>query len=593
MIVLVPLSRFRIAYEIAAGRPFSQLEKMILRAIQEGASELRELQATFEVHPRLLIEGLVTLTHAGWLAVGGPGHEGFVLTSGGREAAGSDRPPSTTDVSSRQSFLVMERVGGALISNDEIQFVSRRELESVWGQCVRLAVDVTENRLDEGQVQHLLPRRQGEWVRWIGPIEMVSRDAHWLPVNVDFENETIAGLPDSWVPRLRTAIMTGAHRALESRDKQSRAGSWAIRGPRRGRVETVDADDDALRIPPIGWPVMVSEEDFCFTTREHEKLLSTALAEARSSLFIASAFATIIKMEALRPQLLATLQRGVSIDLLWGYSSGSAEDGGETVNWLRKLSHDAKRDGNGALRFNHLRSGSHGKVLVWDSPIGVSASIGSYNWLSAAEQEGHSSSTNVTMQVSEPAVVAAIARCAAALWSRIESEVLSSAADRWRRIAAQLDMAASRASPGPTNAKVRLVLDKDHEALLAEWLRSARDRLAVASHKLGSVSEIRLLGADAPRPSSFVFDVLYGHSDIDKEQLLRVEELTRQAGGVLSHVPGLHAKAVVSDASACVTSYNFLSADPFGTAMSARELGLVVDGKEPAHFLWSRLHGRR
>ena len=37
MICLVPISRFRIAFEVAAGRPFSQLERMALRAIKEGA----------------------------------------------------------------------------------------------------------------------------------------------------------------------------------------------------------------------------------------------------------------------------------------------------------------------------------------------------------------------------------------------------------------------------------------------------------------------------------------------------------------------------------------------------------------------------
>ena len=81
VIVLIPLSRFRISFEVAAGRPYSQLERLMLRAIAEGANELTKIEETFQVHPRLIVEALVTLTHAGWLSIGGSGHEGFVLTS--------------------------------------------------------------------------------------------------------------------------------------------------------------------------------------------------------------------------------------------------------------------------------------------------------------------------------------------------------------------------------------------------------------------------------------------------------------------------------------------------------------------------------
>jgi phosphatidylserine/phosphatidylglycerophosphate/cardiolipin synthase-like enzyme len=320
--------------------------------------------------------------------------------------------------------------------------------------------------------------------------------------------------------------------------------------------------------------------------------MATAFSEARNSLFIASAFASRGKLEILRAQFEAALKRGVSVDVLWGYMTDGTEDGRELVEWLRRLAYDVRRDSKDMLRFNRMRSGSHGKLLLWDGPSGVTACIGSYNWLSAIERATKPPiSSNVTMRTSEPAVAAAFARCAAALWSGVESEVLSSAGDRWRRIAADLDMAASRTDPRPTNANVRLVLDREHEVLLGEWVRTAQARLLIASHRLGPASEIRLVSADVLRPSSFVLDVLYGYSDIDDAQLARVSELVRKGGGVLKHVPGLHTKVVVSDASACVTSYNFLSADPFGTARNARELGLVIDGKEPADWLWNQLHG--
>ena len=102
-----------------------------------------------------------------------PGPDSLVLTVSGAKAAASKKPPSTIDVSSRWASVVMERVTGALIPSEEVQFASRKNLADVWNKTVRLPTTFTDNHLDEGQVQHLLPRKQNEWVRWIGP----NRDA--------------------------------------------------------------------------------------------------------------------------------------------------------------------------------------------------------------------------------------------------------------------------------------------------------------------------------------------------------------------------------------------------------------------------------
>lgn len=592
MIVLVPVSRFRVTYEVAAGRPFSQFERMILTAIQQGTSTLGGLQEVFQVHTRLLIEGLVTLTQAGWIAFGGPGREGFFLTSEGREAAGSDRSPSTIAVSSRRASVVMERLTGGLISNEEVRFASKRDLERVWDQTLRLSPEISDNRLDEGQVQHLLPRKQGEWVRWIGPIDMVSKDAHWVPVNVDLASGTVVGLPEVWLARLRPTIIDEATHFAESLTEDGRTRAWNIGVPRRFLMGDADAvDRDAPRIPAIGWQVVLSEDDFHFTEDDHERLLAAALEEACSSVLVASAFANVRKLEVLRPHIQATLERGVSIDLLWGYMADDSADGRETVEWLRKLVYSAKRDGlKGVVRFNQVPSGSHAKLLLWDATSGFQACIGSYNWLSAlVGGRWDSRPRNVSVTISEPGAVGALARCAAALWAGAESEVLTSTGDRWRRIAADLDMAASRSDPAATNATVRLILDREHEVLLREWLSTAQHRLLVASHRLGTACETRLVSAEVERPSSFSFDVLYGYVDLSEAGLAGIAELIRRTGGTLRQIPEFHAKVVVSDASACVSSYNFLSADPFGTTQNTRELGIAIDGGEPVEWLWSRL----
>lgn len=587
MITLVPVSRFRITYEVAAGRPFSRLEQLILRALQEGATDLAQLGDIFQVHHRLLIEALVTLTHAGWLAVGSGG-EGFVLTSEGREAAAANAPPSTIVVTSRRAHVVMERVTGGLVSNDEVRFVMKRDLKGVWDESVRLRPDVSDNRLDEGQVQHLLQRRQGEWVRWIGPIDMVSKDNHWLPVNVDIESGSIVGLPDAWLARLRPTIVEAVWSRAASMTLEERSHSWNV--PTQRRAES--RDPAALHAPLPDWPVTLSEDDLCLTAEDHERWLAEALREAQGCVLVASAFASTRKLELLRPSLKDALGRGVSIDMLWGYMADGSAEGRETIDWLRKLAYDAKHDGlRGVIRFNQVPSGSHAKLIVWDKGNGARACLGSYNWLSASPNaRSDSSSTNVSIRLSEPGVVAALARCAAALWSGAAPEILTSAADRWRRIASDLDKQAStQRESSPTNATVRLVLDREHEAILREWMRTAQQRILVGSHRLGVAGEPRLASADVDRAGEVSFDVIYGLADTDDEGLGRMAALIKRSRGTLKHLPGFHAKALVSDASCCITSYNFLSADPFGTSKRTRELGVVIDGA-PAEWLWSALH---
>src|SRR5207244_3819858 len=152
------------------------------------------------------------LTQAGWVSFSSQEGGGFLLTSEGAKATEGSQPPSTTVVSSKQAFILLERLTGGLIANDEVRFKSRTQLEPVWEDAIRLQGDVYDNSIDEGQVRQFLPRRQGEWVRWIGPIDMISKGAHWIPIGVDTAAGTLVGLPDRWRARLGPVILEEARR---------------------------------------------------------------------------------------------------------------------------------------------------------------------------------------------------------------------------------------------------------------------------------------------------------------------------------------------------------------------------------------------
>ena len=573
MICLVPISRFRVSFEIAAGRPFSQLERMVLRAIKEGVTVLDQMQTIFQVHPRILIEALVTLTQAGWVSSSSLEGGGFLLTSEGATATDESQIPSTTTATSRRAFLLLERLTGGIIGNDEVRFKSRTELETVWNDAVRLKAEVHENSLDEGQVRRLLPRRQGEWVRWIGPIDMVSKGAHWVPIGVDTTAGTLVGLPDRWRVRLGPVILEEAKRRESTVSPSARAKQWPIGGDFSDHAwSDTGRFDDEIR-PGGTWSTDVAEGDLLFSGKEHDSLLLNALEEATSSVFVASAFLSKAAIEALREPMLSALRRGVNLDLLWGYAAG-AGPGDVVLEGLKKLAHEAHRDGHaGTLRFNRVASGSHAKLLICDAPTGMSAVVGSYNWLSAFS--GQVRTVNVSIRLRHEGAVAEACSCAAGLWAGTESETLSSAADRWRSMAADLEgqvvkagrqVGANRAESG--RATVRLVFDREHETVMREWSASAQHRLLIFSHRLGPAAESRLVRSGESTARLFI--VGYGLTDLGEEWLSKIDGIVRRARGTVTKLPHMHAKTLVSDTSVCVSSYNFLSADPYSEPPTER-----------------------
>ena len=593
MICLVPISRFRVGFEVAAGRPFSQLERMVLRAINEGVTVLDEMQETFEVHPRILIEALVTLTQAGWVSFSSQDGGGFLLTSEGAKATDENESPSTIAVASRTAFFLLERLTGDIIGNDEVRFTSQRQMEEeVWSDAVRLGADYHENSIDEGQVRRLLSRRQGEWVRWIGPIDMVSKGAHWVPVDVDTTAGRVAGLPDRWRSRLGPVILEEAKRRANTVSPRVQTKKWADGGGADRAVWEASGGVDRGAGAGGTWSADVAEGDLIFGAEEHDSFLVMALEEATSSVFVASAFLGEAAVHALTEPLRGALRRGVNVDLLWGYEGG-AEPGGAVLERLKRLAWDARRDGcKGVLMFNRLASGSHAKMLIFDPAMGMSAVIGSFNWLSAFR--GGRGTANVSVRLRHEGAVAEACGCAAGLWARTESAALSSTTDRWRSRAADLEgrvasdsqrVPGSEAEGGGTT--IRFVFDREHEAIMRDWSASSQDRLLVFSHRLGPAAEARLVRSDESKASVFV--VAYSLTELDAESRSRVDRIVRDAGGVVAELRDMHAKVLVSDSSVCISSYNFLSADPFGTAGQSRELGVVIEGGDVAYRIAERL----
>lgn len=597
MIVLVPVSRFRVKYELAVGYPYSQLERLVLQSIGEGLASIDDLVNTFQLHPRLLIQSLVGLTHAGWIALGGSQAQQFVLTPQGQRALEKGQIPESIAVIPRQTYVLLERVTGSVIPEGEAQYISRRDLEKrrIWGNCSRLRAEVLDSKLDESQVQHLLPRQQGHRLRWVGPIEMVSKGDHYIPVDIDLEREAFVNLPPRCETLLRPYVVDKAKEELRRGEEENESIlNWEdlIQTVKlgRGRVPTV-AETSGL--PPRDWPVQWSSNDLLYSPDQHIRLLYQVLEKANTSVYIASRLAQLQHLEQLKPAIIDALKRGVDVDLLWGYANDQ-----ECLSWMKKLAYDTKSDNvAGKLRFNREPSFSNAKIMLWDEAENTFRGVvGSYDWLSSSTSDKQfESRIHFSVVVSHSAILSGLSWSAAALWSRSHSEGLSSVPDKWRRIAASLEAQTRNVSGyeaiDPHQATMRLVLDREHSALLREFSPIAQVRLIIASGRLDANAERLLLPVrEQDRAPEFIHRVLFGQSDINEESLAPVRNTVEQAGGTLRCVPRLGANVIVSDQLSCISSFSFLS-QSYPKKTSPREVGLVIEGTEPANQIAGHLLG--
>jgi hypothetical protein len=136
---------------------------------------------------------------------------------------------------------------------------------------------------------------------------------------------------------------------------------------------------------------------------------------------------------------------------------------------------------------------------------------------------------------------------------------------------------------------MKLVLDEDHLTLLREWASVAQVRLLISSTELDSISAKRLESvANEKRSTQFAFDVIYENSKLDAQLLTPIRESIEKCGGRLRRVEDCAANALISDTSACVSSFTFMSGNS-ESETRAREIGVVLDGVAVSNRIFAAL----
>lgn len=443
MIVLLPVSRFRVPYDLARGKPYSRLEHMVLNAIADGGATLRSLAEAFRVHDRLLVEAVVTLVNAGWVAVQGGPQASFVLTGAGHAAASGDREPVSVIVeAARPGIVVMERHSGLVARQSEARPFRREELAEVWDTAPRIATRIVRDSVDEAQVQKLLHHEATEWVRRIGQIEEISRDAHWLPLDVDVEAKQVLGLPPPWRHALAAPALAAAAAAGDSSPRAPEPARRTGRPAQRRFLGVSDGD----RVQRRATSVLLTAEDVLHGDQAHATALVKALQSAQTSVALSvprldgpDAF------EALAAGCADAVARGVRVDLLVGSTD---VDPAALTAIANRIGYDAgARQGRSLLRTRVTGSGA--SLLLWDSAPGrLVGVVTGHAWDGSTAR----SPQPTGVRVLPPALCADLARAVASLWTGRGGDDSTGEPGRWRRLADEVEEDAARSTVRSSDA---------------------------------------------------------------------------------------------------------------------------------------------
>lgn len=513
MIVLVPVSMFTVPYQVARGRPYSRLERRVLEAIAspEGAATragatLNSLCETFHVHERLVVEAVVTLAGAGWVAVASGREAAFVLTGEGQKACSTGKDPASVTVEpAAPCTLIFDRTTGQLARRGEVPTVSAREARIDLNPCT--PERIRGNALDESQFQKLLRPETGGWVRSIGQARLVTF-RRYVAVRADLSEQTVVGLPRSWYQALSPEILAVARRrheedegetplspTLASLDIPTEATPTSKVIPAQsdpGYRPTLSTSMQAGRSPsavavgissaqpssfawldeePPQWKDANSKDAsvnaILFSTAagdgSQRRLLAEALSTAERHVLISSPIVTIEALTALADMIGAAVSRGVRVDVLYG-EEGDRTNSKDVVKLMDQLGyHAATRRGRDLLRPAKKPTGSGASLLVFDRAGGpLEAVIGDHAWCGPSRTGG---STSVHLGGSE--FMAQVARAAAGLWvwgSQPDS------AERWRSVANQCQEANAlesiRGESIENQVSAELIIDNEHAAIV-------------------------------------------------------------------------------------------------------------------------------
>lgn len=434
--VLLPLDVFHVSYEVAVGRPYSKLEELLLRLIAEDQGKegrvFEELREAFQVHERLLVEGLVTLLREGWVAMVQSDHDiRYVATDEGLVTIDKGRRPASLRVQSRHARIVRETLSCQVEHINNLEVFTAQEIRRKTGRmAIRFALRRRQHRatLNGGEVEWLLPRSSGEqqWIRRIGSDASVLHGKYFLPLRVDLQEKTVQGLPSNWsqlVPLVLEQTEEQFPDLAVGDEAQRRFGSLLKeRGGYRSRGRYSAGGD----VPPKPTAVPCAEAALC--SGESRRLAERALERATGRALIVTSHLDDAQARRLSKVATSLRGRGVSVDVLWSCADVSEEARRRLVGALDSV---RGQSAPGKIFFNRTPADAKAEFVLADTGAGPVAVLGA-GLLSGPAQD---QALSPAVLVDDARGVSTLALLASGWWQDSPDDHTELAASRWRRLA--------------------------------------------------------------------------------------------------------------------------------------------------------------
>ncbi|MFJ4540234.1 hypothetical protein ACIP39_30430 [Streptomyces tibetensis] len=443
MRVLLPLHMYSVTYELAHGRPYSKLEELLLRAVNDfqgpTGCTYRDLREVFKVHDRLLTEGLVTLIQEGWVAMVQEGREmHYLVTEEGRLTIAHKRRPSNLRVRTARANIVRERLTGQLARSADLALITGPTVRRAMNHPVlkhTLTPRMHRTKINGGETERLLPRSgsRQEWIRWIDSIARLNTDLYYLPVLADLEKSEVAGLPHQW-RHLGSLILEEVAERYEDlasdgdfQEKLSdlMRGSDFVNGQRGSRNSAAPR-----RTTPYA-EASVTCGDVTLTAGDGRQLAESVLDGTSTNVLILAAGLDRERASTARDLVIALRKRGVNVDLLWSCDTANATENSSANEIAEVLGAARSAAGSGKVSFNRTPAHAAADLVLATTPTGPVAVIGA-GLLGAPADEGILSPA---ARFSDPAVLGTLARLCAGWWEELPADEGSLPAHRWKHLA--------------------------------------------------------------------------------------------------------------------------------------------------------------
>lgn len=561
VVVAVPVFKYRLKLHLDKGRPWSVVEHVILQALEKRPWTIGEIEASSNLPRRVVIESIVRLMRAGWVElVSSKDAMRFTSTALGLAVAHGPELPHAPRRHIRHVSFVVDCVSGAVFANRELflqeeHAVREREKHE---RIFRFGLDSDRIDYDLQQVHRVLLDDDERFVA----ADSLGPPSQRVALVTVRDGQIVDGLPNREVPSLRAKIIEAANSVSEAGDAST--------------IESVDnvvSSEEESEV--VFRKVKITSRDLVLDGVRHEETVREVLANAASRVFIHSTFINADAVERLLPDFDGAVRRGVRIDVLWGQSEDLEEvaTSRQAIDTLRKSPKVAEM--GEALVIHPFSTGSHAKILIADSGRGGQfvAVVGSCNWLTSSFR-----SYEASVILREPAIVADVVGVLAnithsqsGIWSEVTSDLV--------RLASQISLLPPSKN---ANANARVLIGAHHGKAVLEARDSAKNRIFVASHRLGPVSESAIIAPlkSAVSEGEVVGSVFFGRST-GAVKYKAQERIVADAasGGVAVEIvksPRLHAKILAWDSdSVVISSLNWLSADPM-SYVDPSEVGILL-----------------